>query len=47
LQSQQLAVLTKMRIMESRGDPRTINAKSQLPDLAEDTGVKSLIAGLG
>lgn len=47
LQSQQLAVLTKMRIMESRGDPRTINAKSPLPDVADDDGVKSLIAGLG
>lgn len=47
LQSQQLAVLTKMRIMESRGDPRTINAKSDLPDLANNDGVRSLIAGLG
>ena len=47
LQSQQLAVLTKMRIMESRGDPRTLNAKSPMPDVADDVGVKSLIAGLG
>ena len=47
LQSQQLAVLTKMRIMEARGNPRTLNAKSPLPDVADDADVKSLIAGLG
>lgn len=47
LQSQQLAVLTKMRIMEQRGNPRTLNAKSTMPDVEADESVKSLIAGLG
>ena len=46
LQNQQLQVLTKMRVMENRGDPRTINKKSPMPNLPDSDKVRSLIPGM-
>jgi hypothetical protein len=46
LQNQQLQVLTKMRVMENRGDPRTINKKSPIAVMPEDDKVRSLIPGM-
>lgn len=44
LHSQAMSLLTKMRIMEQRGDPRTINKKSPKPEVDEDNPALALIA---
>ena len=44
LHNQAMTLLTKMRIMEQRGDPRTINKKSPKPEVGEDNPALSLIA---
>lgn len=44
LHGQAMTLLTKMRIMESRGDPRTINRKSPTPEIDEENPALSLIA---
>ena len=46
LQNQQLQVLTKMRVMENRGDPRTINKKSPIAAMPDDDKVRALIPGM-
>ena len=44
LHGQAMTLLTKLRIMEARGDSRTINRKSPKPEVSDDNPALSLIA---